>query len=110
MISRWVSWSPARSSALTAWSLLGILSLALSLPLPRSLALSFSPSQKKHTLFTEPSFKCWHGTPDLQIYYVPGAENLCANFLFQSRRSLRDSNLMRNHNKVCDSLFSCKNA
>ena len=40
MISRFLSLSPTSGSALTMWSLLGILSLPLSAPLPLALSVS----------------------------------------------------------------------
>ena len=53
MILRFVRPSPASGSVLTAWSLLGILSLPCSLPLPCFLSLSLSQNKlkkKKNTL------------------------------------------------------------
>ena len=49
MISQFVNLSPMSGSALTEGSLLGVLSLLLSLPLPSLLSLSLSLSQKMNT-------------------------------------------------------------
>ena len=83
MVSWFTGWSSTSGSVLTAWSLLGILSLSLSLALLFSVSLKISKLQKKKkrkesvtvTVTTSSAWRCGrasdsrvYGHPDSQLF------------------------------------------